>query len=240
MFNLKFIGQMDKTQICSLDDRLMGEWDGVGTGLYRKALSGKCLLQARYGHPRHTIKSIHVEQCLWVSRIGSKEGQFENKACILYQHFRSRGYPMWMLGRAYDIVKAKKRTDLLKKKRLGKFKRTHKLTLSTPYSLKFGQIRNIIDRYLFLLANDQICATLYKDGYKIVSRKAPTMASFLSPSFFNPVCSQSTIRLHFKGDSKCGITNCPCCSHILGGNIVSSTDYGTSHRTHSLFNYSTQ
>lgn len=87
---------------------------------------------------RHTIKGIPVGQFLRVRRICSDAKQFELEATSLYQWFLNRGYPKWMINRTLAIARGKDRKDLLEKRIQGNNLHQTKLTLSTPYSVEFG------------------------------------------------------------------------------------------------------
>lgn len=93
-------------------------------------------------------------------------------------------------------------------------------------------------RYLPILSKEQICADLLKDGINIVPRRVPTLGNSLSHSFFNSSKIQSFTWLHFKGNYCCGGTSCPCCRHVIKGNVVCS--YSTEREHKSFFNCNTK
>lgn len=98
--------------------------------------------------------------------------------------------------------------------------------MSTPFSLKFGDIKNIVHRYLPIVFEDQTCADLLKDGINIFSRRAPTLGNSLSLTY-----------LHFRGNYCCGGTG--CCRHVNKVNAVCSYSAKREHKIQSFFNCNT-
>lgn len=122
---------------------------------------------------------------MWVRRICSDDEQFELEATSLYKRFLNRGYLKWVIIRALAIARSKDRKDLLEKRTEDNNLHQIKLTHFTPYSVEFGEIRNIINKHLPMLYSDEVCASILGKCINAVPQIAPTLGRTLSPSFFN-------------------------------------------------------
>lgn len=88
---------------------------------------------------------------------------------------------------------------------------------STAYSLKFKQIKNIIQWYFTVLPmepDDDAHAWILSGGVKTVFWRALSLGTFLSPNYFYSRVTRSHTLLHFKGNHKDGEDKSSC-SHIV-------------------------
>lgn len=138
------------------------------------------------------------------------------------KRFLKRGYGENILHRAINIAEGTKREKILcdKKPRWGNVSVP---VFSTPFSLEFRKIRNILTRHIPILFEDDIFAKVLSGGFKAVSHRAPSLSNLLSPSEFR---SGSTIRiwLDFKWVFKCGSNNWPYCPRVKGEKFQSTSN----------------
>lgn len=161
------------------------------------------------------------------------------------QRFRDRGYSNKTINRASTIPREtllRDNKNKYKKKKFGNNKNSFSSqdvsTFSTPYSLEFTKIRNTVTKYLPILFNDPIYHEILSGGIRSVSRRTPTLGSFLSPSLFS--CTQSGSHwLHFKGNFRCGIRGCNYCRHIKKGKHIQSCTNGKTFDISSFINCNT-
>lgn len=108
------------------------------------------------------------------------------------------------------------------------------------YSLEFKQIKHIIHKHLPLLCDDHICVHILDQGINVVANNARSSGNNLPPSFFKPTDSyaQSLTWLHFRGNYKCGSSDCLCCSHVLLGQDICSNN-GRIFKIDTFFNCNT-
>lgn len=106
-------------------------------------------------------------------------------------------------------------------------------TFSTSYSTELHKVQKIVTKYLPILSHDPIYSWILAKGIRTVSRRAPSLSSFLSPSFFSSR-NTSTNWLSFQGTFKCGGRSCAYCSFIKGGDTITSMSTGKSYKIHSF------
>lgn len=85
----------------------------------------------------------------------------------------------------------------------------------------FSQIKKIIEKNLPILNSDEKAGLILQDGVRIVSRRAPTLGSILSPSVVECPSREHTW-LQYKGCFKCGTPRCGMCKYLIQGNEVTS------------------
>lgn len=80
--------------------------------------------------------------------------------------------------------------------------------------MQYSQVSQIIKKHLPILQGDPILSEVLKDGVSIVSKKAPSLADFLSPSL--AVASNDTKHtwLMHRGCFKCASSRCTVCKYI--------------------------
>lgn len=183
--DLSFTGLMRAGEISFLEVLLVSSGDRVITRLYRKPLTGNSLLMAQSNHPTHTIKGSPVGQFIHLHRICREDTDFEKEAGALYNRFRQRGYPVWMLERALSIAKNKNRKDLLAKRKQPQNRYNGKPTVVTPFSQEFYQIREVVNKYLPLLFEDEFLMNILCGGINFIPSKARPLGTSISPTFFS-------------------------------------------------------
>ena len=238
--NLKFTGELNMNTINFLDVNLTGVGDKVVSSIHRKSTAGNALLRADSAHPKHTIRGVPYGQFLRLRRLCSVPETFDREAHNMALRFKDRGYPEHIITKALSAACSIPRTDLLQGSRKSaptSFDNTP--VFSTPFSLEFQKIKNIVAKYLPILYNDPAYNTILSRGFKAVSRRAPTLGRSLSPSLF----TSKTIHhnwLSFKGTFKCGIKSCIYCGFIKTGPNVTSCSNGREFEIKSFINCNTK
>lgn len=101
-----------------------------------------------------------------------------------------------------------------KKKVSVRKKETSNLVFSTPFSVEFKSISNIIRKYLPILESDPMLSEILGQGCKIVAKKAPTIGNVLAPSLVQTERPVTHTWLNHPGCFKCGHRICTCCKFI--------------------------
>uniref|UniRef100_A0A803JV49 Helix-turn-helix domain-containing protein n=1 Tax=Xenopus tropicalis TaxID=8364 RepID=A0A803JV49_XENTR len=222
--NLKFTSEYGKTWITFLDLELRCHGGFIETDVYRKPCAGNSLLRADSCHPGHLFKGIPLGQFCRLRRNCSTEASFVKQSCQLRDCFLSRGYTMKHLSPAFEGALNMDRQLLLHKSsgemaggvRGGPFIMEGKKDVPifvTIYSRQFYKIKKIIQNLLPVLLNDPQLAPVVVDGCKFVSRRAPTLGNYLSPTVLKSAKAKATW-LNIKGTYPCGARRCITCAYV--------------------------
>lgn len=226
-FGLKFTMEHNSVTIPFLDLLISGNsiTSRVDTVTYRKETAGNTTLHAASCHPLHTVQAIPMGELVRAKRNCSSATAFDIEKQTVCKRLKERQYPPWMLGRATEKIAHVDRESLLGNN-------THKplshisdgfSIFSTPYSLQFKQISDIIHKYIPVLYTDPGFSEVIQKGYKCVSKKAITLGNILSPSM---ICSQADTKptwLRHVGCYQCSHTRCICCQYIKKSTSFIST-----------------
>lgn len=237
--NLKFSVVSEVSTIPFLDLILKGNIDTgrIETATYRKEVAGNTLLSAKSCHPIHPLKAIPICELVRSKRNCSDSIVFHNETNNIFDGLAKRNYSNWMLNRSMDRVKAILREVLLQDKnkiddeRGRSNMRTNKRNsvFSTPYTVEFKSISNIINKYIPVLHADPELQQVLNDGIKVVVKKAPTLSNILSPSMVKSSKARNPTWLQFPGCFKCSHRRCICCNHLEVSNhfisIVTNKQY---------------
>ncbi|XP_040277323.1 uncharacterized protein LOC120992413 [Bufo bufo] len=239
-YNLRFTQAYHPTTIHFLDLTLSGvAGEVVLTETYRKEVSGNTILKANSHHPLHTIKSIPVGEFTRARRNCSTEKAFDRECIEVWKRLQMRDYPQWMLHRGLKIAKNKSRAKLLNlniKKELTNLTINDECegysekngvkpeviceknesnivpTIVLTYSRQFAEIKNIIQRCLPILYEDDILRDTLKQGCRVVYKRPDTLGKTLSPSMYTSTYPKNpSTWLKYTGFSKCGHTRCKTC-----------------------------
>lgn len=230
-----------------LDMPLTGDNNEIILNLYRKPTAGNMLLHADSSHPGHTINSIPVDLFLRLKRVCSRNSDFKREATLMSSRFEDRGYSKSVINRALKIANKVPQDNLSTDKPAKGIKSKHGKseqfsntpTFSTSYSTEFNKIQKIITKYLPVLSNDPIYSQILAKGIRTVSRRAPSLSKWLSPSLYTSK-QNPTNWLSFKGIFKCGKRGCAYCPFFKGGDTVLLATTGKSHKISSFFNCNTR
>lgn len=220
-FNLSFKDCSAASAIDFLDLTLIGDTESrvIHTQTYRKETAGNSILRATSCHPHHVFRLVPVGEMVRARRNCSTQESlsfFDN----ITSRLAERGYSIPHLEKARSTAVARDRDTLLQPKKKGQQNKQLPGTIfSTPYSKEYHKIKQIVDKNITLLKGDQKMAL----GYHCVSRKAPTLATYLSPSLFCSPRSNHTW-LSTKGFFKCGETRCEMCKWVNNTKEIRSSN----------------
>lgn len=182
-YNLKFTVEFSQSSLNFLDTLITVKFDGsIRTTLYRKPSAGNSLLHANSSHPTPLITSVPYGQYLRAKRNCSDESDFEKEAKCLHLRFLNRGYSKKCLKKAYLRAKNQNRASLLHNIRSKKA--NPGVRLITTYSSQHKQIRDILNKYWYLLMGDRAIMKTMLSKLKRMTRAAdpaivvPTVDTF--------------------------------------------------------------
>lgn len=132
------------------------------------------------------LKVSQWDNKLYCVTLAANNQLLRENLCFYTIGVLARGYQKWSLDRAYSIASNKNRRDLFFRQRNCNIKsdRSERPSLALTYSLVFKQIKYIVNNYLFLHYNVQMCAQVLDKGIYIVARRVKSLGSNLSPVFF--------------------------------------------------------
>lgn len=84
----------------------------------------------------------------------------------------------------------------------------------TTFSPQYPEIKRIVKRHLPVLHGDESLHKILSDGWKFVTRHAPTLGNLFPPSVVQSKRKKKTW-LNIEGTYKCGASKCVTCERIL-------------------------
>lgn len=165
----------------------------------------------------------------------------ERELNIISHRLHTRGYPHWSLNRAKNIVRKKSRSDLINPSTRKSINRpsTDKPTLVVEYSSQFPQIKEIVDKYLPILMEDDALSEILRYGWQTVSRRPRTLGNILSPSFFSWK-GQSHTWLRQQGFYKCAYNPCKTCKYAFQCKEFKNSDESCTYKIKQFINCNSQ
>lgn len=237
-FNLRFVLSAHGQEISFLDLNLKGiHGQPVISSTFRKPTAGNTILHYNSSHPKHTLKAIPVGELTRAKRNCTDPAQYEIEETQICSRLSTRGYPSWVLNQAKNIVSKKNRKDLLSRS-ITKTNTSENTFIVLEYSDQYQSIRNIINKYIPILYEDEITEQILRKGYKIVSRKPISLGNILSPSLFISDPPQHTW-LRYQGFFKCGGQRCKTCQYTKVENHFSNNDCSVSYPIKQMINCNT-
>lgn len=194
-------------------------------------------------HPKHVTKNLPVGELVrmkWNSTSPETYTKAKEETCFRLHH---RAYPQCSLNRVYNIVDKIPRNALLdtsnsfkKQKNWDKFGNSSKITFSTGFIPQYRQVVGIVKKHLPHLNSDPNLRHILSSEIRFVSRKAPTLGSKISPSFFSSKTGQQTTCWQTVGPHKCGHNKCLTYNHVVRTSYFISVANGRTFEIHSHIN----
>ena len=159
--SIKFTLETSLTSVNFLDVTVINSGTTkLSTTLYCKPTDSHNYLLYSSEHPRHLLKGIPYSQFLRVRRICSNITDYRKNALMLATHFIRRGYPKYLIERAYHRAELLDRDTLIEKNSPTKIAQTTPKTkqnddptfyLVTTYNPRNPPIREIVEKNWHLL-----------------------------------------------------------------------------------------
>ncbi|XP_053553137.1 uncharacterized protein LOC128644617 [Bombina bombina] len=238
--NLKFTSHvsLDHIEFLDVDITVDTVQQTVNTSVYRKPTGGNTILNYKSSHPQHVKKGIPKGQYIRTKRLCSDRQTFEKQCQILEDRLLQRNYPLPLLKKTKeDVEKIPRENLLIYKRKTNKQsfnkqnkQRESKIVFSTPYSLEYHKICDIIKQSLPILATDTSLEHIAVEGCRYVARKSKTIGNIIAPSDLASVNTRTWLPQRF-GFFKCRAQKCKTCSHVVEGMNFTST---TTNRTYNI------
>ncbi|KAL2102084.1 hypothetical protein ACEWY4_003845 [Coilia grayii] len=208
---LSFSMDFDSTRISFLDVWVIREDNTLYTDLFTKPTARNSLLRADSCHPLPLKNSLPYSQFCRVKRICSRESDYERNRSMMESKFRARGYKSSQITSANDKIKNRPRSDLLRLKQ--KKKEEPAIMFSTCYSKCSEQLKNIINRYWYILKSDINLGDTFKNPPRIVYKRGKNLRDMLVHSDLPPLMKppKSVLAPIPDGNRKCG--SCAQCNY---------------------------
>lgn len=163
--------------------------------LFRKPTAGNSILRADSAHPNALKRSIPFAQYLRIRRICRSLEYFNIQAKNLQSRLLLRGYSRSLLKKAYQQALKQDRQELLYKPK-GTESPSDFTKCILTFSYQYHTIRDIINKYWFLLTEDPILSSYVAPEPSITYRRSRSLKDKLVNSQFTetvPLQSQASI-----------------------------------------------
>ena len=210
--NIKFTYDSSKESVIFLDLRVKSDNNHLMTTLYVKPTDKHQYLHYSSAHPDHTKRSIVFSQTLRISRLCSREEDFNDLRNQMKPWFLRREYPEKVIDAEMNKVK------FLPPKR--KTKTNMKgVPFVVTFHPKLKSLNRIIKNNLYILHMDQEVKTVFSAEPMVSFRSARKLSSYL-------VRAKLYQLLRKVGSIKCNKIKCEVCNHVTDTESFSSSVTG--------------
>lgn len=208
-FNLRFTHVFDVSVTNFLDLTLTGDMEkGITITPYRKPSSTNSTLMADSCHPRHVVKNVPLGELIRRKRHCSGPVTFSEVEKDTRSRLKARKYPIWSLDRASKIVPGIPRKSLMDMPQSHDLTRSQNSSgnvfFSPTFSPQYGEMAQIVKKYLPLLHVDDTLPQILREPVKCVAKQAKTIGNMVSPSLFQDKNQRHNTWMDVKGFFKCG------------------------------------
>ena len=210
--NLKFTYESSKKYISFLDLKLSLSKNKLSTDLHIKPADCHQYLHYSSGHPEHTKRSIVYSQLLRVSRICSRENDFNRHKSNMKIWFQKRGYPEKIIENEIKKVNFPSCNKVQRKKSKG-------IPFVVTYHPLLKQLEGILRRSKYLLNMNADIKQTFTPVPMVSYRSSRKLSSYLVRAKLYPID-------RIVGSEGCGKKRCEVCVNVCETDTFSCTVTG--------------
>jgi len=203
---IKFTFEVSSSQVPFLDTLTQLKDGHIHTTIYSKPTDTHSYLLPSSCHPSHTFKGIPYSQALRVRRICSEPHEEESNINLLKQHLLKRQYNEQSVDTQINKARTIDHNSLLQYKPK---KKTDRTPLVATYNPALNQIRQILNRHLHILNDDERLKQVFP---------SPPLLSFRRPRNLRDLTVSAKLRPLEQdeppGCKRCTAKKCSVCPYV--------------------------